>query len=56
MAHRHCAADGWVYCCAVTDAWNCRVVGWPIAEHIRTELVADAFQMARCNVVHRPGR
>jgi transposase InsO family protein len=41
------AADGWVYCCAVIDAWGRRVVGWSIADHIRSELVVDALAMAR---------
>jgi putative transposase len=44
---QHRAADGWVYCCAVIDAFSRRVVGWSIADHIRTELVVDALQMAR---------
>jgi transposase InsO family protein len=44
---QHRAADGWVYCCAVIDGFSRRVVGWSIADHIRTELVVDALQMAR---------
>lgn len=44
---QHRAADGWVYCCAVIDAWSRRVVGWSIADHIRSELVVDALEMAR---------
>lgn len=44
---QHRAADGWVYCCAVMDAFSRRIVGWSIADHIRTELVVDALQMAR---------
>lgn len=44
---QHRAADGWVYCCAVLDAWGRRVVGWSIADHVRSELVVDAFEMAR---------
>jgi len=44
---QHRAADGWVYCCAVVDAWSRTVVGWSIADHIRTELVVDALEMAR---------
>ncbi len=39
--------DGWVYCCAVTDAWSRRVVGWAIADHVRSKLVVDALAMAR---------
>ncbi|MBU6213997.1 MAG: IS3 family transposase [Actinomycetales bacterium] len=43
----HRAADGWVYCCAVVDAFSRKVVGWSIADHIRSELVVDALEMAR---------
>ena len=51
---QHRAADGWVYCCAVIDVFSRRVVGWSIADHIRTELVVDALEMARWQ--RRPGR
>ncbi len=51
---QHRASDGWVYCCAVIDAYSRRIVGWSIADHIRTELVADALEMARWQ--RRPGR
>jgi transposase InsO family protein len=44
---QHRAADGWVYCCAVVDAWSRMVVGWSIADHVRSELVVDALEMAR---------
>ena len=44
---QHRAADGWVYCCAVIDAFSRKIVGWSIADHIRTELVVDALEMAR---------
>jgi transposase InsO family protein len=30
----------------VLDAWSRRIVGWSIADHIRSELVVDALQMA----------
>lgn len=52
---QHRAADGWVYCCAVIDAYSRRVVGWSIADHIRTELVVDALQMARWQRRPQPG-
>jgi putative transposase len=52
---QHRAADGWVYCCAVIDAWSRRVVGWSIADHLRTELVVDALQMARWQRRPAPG-
>ena len=44
---QHRAADGWVYCCAVIDVFSRRIVGWSIADHLRTELVVDALEMAR---------
>ena len=58
---QHRAGDGWVYCCAVLDAFSRRVVGWSIADHIRTELVVDALEMARWQRrpeprCHRPRR
>lgn len=37
---------GKVYCCAVIDAYSRMIVGWSIADHMRTELVVDALQMA----------
>jgi len=44
---QHRASDGWVYCCAVIDAWSRKIVGWSIADHVRSELVVDALEMAR---------
>lgn len=44
---QHRAKAGWVYCCAVIDAFSRKVVGWSIADHIRTELVVDALEIAR---------
>ena len=42
----HDTAEGKVYCAAVMDAFSRLVIGWSIAEHIRTELVTDALGMA----------
>jgi putative transposase len=42
----HPTAEGRLYCAAVLDAYSRRIVGWSIAEHIRTELVLDALGMA----------
>ena len=42
----HPTKAGKVYLAVVIDAWSRRVVGWSIADHIRSELVADAIQMA----------
>ena len=42
----HPTDEGTVYLAAVLDAFSRRVVGWSIADHIRSELVVDALQMA----------
>lgn len=42
----HPTLEGKVYLAAVLDAYSRRVVGWSIADHIRSELVVDAVQMA----------
>jgi len=42
----HPTAEGKVYCAAVMDAYSRLIVGWSIAEHMRTELVTDALGMA----------
>ncbi|MFA7431729.1 MAG: IS3 family transposase [Rhodospirillaceae bacterium] len=38
--------DGWAYLATVIDLNSRRVVGWAIADHMRTELVTDALKMA----------
>ena len=40
------AAGGKVYLAVVLDAWSRMVIGWSIADHIRSGLVVDALQMA----------
>lgn len=42
----HRTEEGRLYCAAVMDAFSRRIVGWSIADHIRTELVLDALGMA----------
>jgi transposase InsO family protein len=42
--------EGWAYLATVIDLASRRVVGWALADHMRTELVADALRMA---CVHR---
>ena len=37
------AGEGWAYAAVVLDVYSRRVVGWSIADHLRTELVADAL-------------
>jgi len=38
--------EGWLYLATVIDACSRRVIGWAIADHMRTDLVEDALQMA----------
>jgi putative transposase len=38
--------EGKLYVAAVMDAWSRRIIGWSIAEHMRTELVIDVLGMA----------
>jgi len=38
--------EGWAYLATVIDLSSRRVVGWALAEHMRTELVSDALRMA----------
>lgn len=42
----HPTVEGKVYCAAVMDACSRLIIGWSIAEHMRTELVTDALGMA----------
>lgn len=53
--HQHPTSEGRVYCAAVLDVYSRRIVGWSIADHIRSELVVDALQMARWNRQPAPG-
>ncbi len=38
--------EGWLYLATVIDLFSRRVIGWAAADHMRTELVADALTMA----------
>jgi putative transposase len=38
--------EGWLYVAVVLDCFSRRIVGWSMAEHLRTELVLDALDMA----------
>jgi hypothetical protein len=38
--------EGWSYLATVIDLASRRVVGWALADHMRTELVEDALKMA----------
>jgi transposase InsO family protein len=38
--------EGWLYLAGVMDLCSRRIVGWSMAEHMRSELVSDALKMA----------
>ena len=46
---------GKVYCAAVLDVFTRKIVGWSIADHMRSELVVDALQMATWRRRPQPG-
>jgi transposase InsO family protein len=43
-------AAGWCYVASVVDAFSRKVVGWAVAEHMKTDLVIAALRMA---IMHR---
>ena len=45
--------DGFLYLAVVLDVFSRRVVGWSMTDHLRTELVVGALEMAVWN--RRPG-
>ena len=47
--------EGWLYLVAVQDLFSRRIVGWSMADHMRTELVTDALQMALAQRRPAPG-
>ena len=38
--------QGWLYLSVIMDAYSRRIVGWSLAQHMRTELVQSALDMA----------
>jgi putative transposase len=46
---------GWLYLAVVLDAFSRKIVGWSMADHLRTELVIDALNMAVWNRRPEPG-
>lgn len=42
----HLTEEGKLYLATVIDAYSRRAIGWSIADHMRSELVVDALQMA----------
>jgi transposase InsO family protein len=47
-------AEGWLYLSVVLDLCSRRVVGWAMADHMRSELISDALEMALAH--RRPAR
>ena len=47
--------EGWLYLVAVQDVFSRRIVGWSMADHMRSELVTDALQMALAQRRPAPG-
>ena len=47
--------EGWLYLVAVQDLFSRRIVGWSMADHLRTDLVTDALQMALAQRRPDPG-
>ncbi len=47
--------EGWLYLATVLDCFSKKVVGYAMADHMRTELVADALLMASRNCEFAPG-
>ena len=47
--------QGFLYLAVVLDAFSRRVVGWAMADHLRTDLVLDALEMALWNRRPPPG-
>lgn len=41
--------EGWLYLATVLDCHNKAVIGWAMAEHMRTDLICDAITMAATN-------
>lgn len=47
----HPTREGKGYLTVVTDAWSRQVVGWSVADHLRSELVIDAVDVHDGEVV-----
>jgi putative transposase len=47
--------EGWLYLSFVLDTYSRRVVGWSMANHLKTDLVLDAVNMAIHNRRPAPG-
>ena len=47
--------EGWLYLAAILDAFSRRVIGWGLADHLRTELALAALRMAIATRSPAPG-
>jgi putative transposase len=47
--------QGWLYLVAVQDLFSRRIVGWSMQDHMRSELVTDALEMALAHRRPAPG-
>ena len=47
--------EGWLYLAIILDAYSRKVVGWAIADHLRTELATASLQMALTSRRPSPG-
>jgi len=47
--------EGWLYLAVIVDAYSRKVVGWAMADHLRTELATDALKMALSTRRPKPG-
>jgi putative transposase len=47
--------EGWLYLAVLVDAYSRKVVGWAMADHLRTELATAALQMALTTRRPEPG-
>jgi transposase InsO family protein len=47
--------EGWLYLAVLVDAYSRKVVGWAMADHLRTELASGALHMAVTTRQPKPG-
>ena len=47
--------EGWLYLAVILDAYSRKVVGWAMADHLRTELATAALSMALTTRHPKPG-
>ncbi len=47
--------EGWLYLAVILDAYSRKVVGWAMADHLRTELATTALEMALTTRQPKPG-